>query len=412
MSVRSSASPNVVPEPRSATGHTAEATISDVDGRTDKSTNGSTDGSLKRAATETIGGLPTALIEPVVERERNGRVVVAYVASVVTLIAAVLLGASIGSAGPAPWRVPLELINRLPLISIESGVNDLDWVIIWMVRMPRVILGLLVGGMLSIGGASYQGVFRNPLVDPYLLGSAAGAGLGATVVLTIGRGATASWPVDPVPVVAFAMALITVLLTYSIGGSFSRSARSGVTLVLAGVAVTAFVTAIQTFVLQRNLDVVREVFSWILGRLSLADWAAVRLCLPYIVVAVIVLILMRRHLDLLRLGDDEAGALGMSVARTRLIVVFAATLGTAAAVAVSGLIGFVGLVIPHVVRLLVGASYKHLIPLSFLVGASFLIIADIPSRTMLGGAETPIGVITAFLGAPFFVYLLRRNRAV
>jgi iron complex transport system permease protein len=345
-----------------------------------------------------------------IEPSRTRRVVIAYVTAVVALVGAVVLGASIGSAGPAPWRVPLALLDHLPLISIDSGVDDLDWAIIWKIRMPRVLLGLLVGGMLSIGGASYQGVFRNPLVDPFLLGSAAGAGLGATLVLTIGRGVTASWPIDPVPVVAFVAALVTVALTYSIGGAFGGSTRSGVTLVLGGVAVTAFVTAIQTFVLQRNVDVVREVFSWILGRLSSADWADVRLCLPYIVASVIVLFLMRRHLDLLRLGDDEAAALGMSVARTRLIVVFAATLGTAAAVAVSGLIGFVGLVIPHVVRLLVGASYKHLIPLSFLVGAAFLILADIPSRTLLGGAETPIGVITAFLGAPFFLYLLRKNR--
>ncbi len=344
---------------------------------------------------------------PTVGRSRIG---VIYVASVALLIAAVLLGASVGSAGPASWRVPLALIDRLPLVSIDSGTTDFDWAIIWKIRMPRVMLGLLVGGMLSIGGASYQGVFRNPLVDPYLLGSAAGAGLGATVVLTVARTSTTGWPIDPVPMVAFASALATVSVTYLVGGAFGRSARTGNTLVLAGVAVTAFVTAVQTFLLQRNLDVVREVFSWILGRLSSADWADVRLCAPYIAVSVIVLFAMRRHLDVLRVGDEEASSLGMSVGRTRFIVVVAATLGTAAAVAVSGLIGFVGLVIPHIVRLIAGASYRHLIPLSFIIGAAFLVLADIPSRTLQGGAETPIGVITAFLGAPFFVYLLRRNR--
>ena len=333
-----------------------------------------------------------------------------YVIAVGLLVVALLLGVSNGSAGPASWRVPLALLDRLPLVSIDSGLSEFDWNIVWKIRMPRVLLGLLVGGMLSIGGASYQGVFRNPLVDPYLLGSAAGAGLGATAVLTIGRDITAGWPVDPVPVVAFSAALITVSVTYLVGGAFGRSARTGTTLVLAGVAVTAFATAIQTFLLQRNADVVREVFSWILGRLSSATWSDVQLSFPYIAVSVLVLFMMRRHLDVLRVGDEEADALGMSVGRTRLIVVVAATLGTAAAVGVSGLIGFVGLVIPHVVRLVAGASYRHLIPLSFLVGAAFLMLADIPSRTLQGGAETPIGVITAFLGAPFFVYLLRRNR--
>lgn len=337
----------------------------------------------------------------------DGSAVWWYLAASVLLLVSVLAGASTGAAGPSWWRVPLALLDHLPLISIDSGVSEIEWNIIWQIRMPRVVLGVLVGGMLSIGGASYQGVFRNPLVDPYLLGSAAGAGLGAIVVLTIARDATASWPIDPVPVVAFAGAMGTVFLTYVVGAGYRSTARTGTTLVLAGVAVSAFVTAVQTYILQRNADVVRDVFAWILGRLSSAQWDDVRLCLPYIVVSVAVLLMMRRHLDLLRVGDDEATALGMSVGRTRLIVVAAATLGTAAAVGVSGLIGFVGLVIPHVVRLAAGASYRHLIPLSFLVGASFLVVADIPGRTLQGGAETPIGVVTAFLGAPFFVYLLR-----
>lgn len=333
-----------------------------------------------------------------------------YLAAGALLVVSACASASIGAAGPASWRVPLALLDRLPLISIDSGVSEIEWNIIWKIRMPRVVLGVLVGGMLSIGGASYQGVFRNPLVDPYLLGSAAGAGLGAIIVLTIARDATSQWPVDPVPVVAFVGAMATVFVTYVVGTGSRGAARTGTTLVLAGVAVTAFVTAVQTYILQRNADVVREVFAWILGRLSSASWSDVRLCLPYIIVSVIVLVAMRRHLDLLRVGDEEASALGMSVARTRLIVVVAATLGTAAAVGVSGLIGFVGLVVPHVVRLAVGASYRHLIPLSFLAGGSFLVLADIPGRTLQGGAETPIGVVTAFLGAPFFVYLLRRNR--
>jgi iron complex transport system permease protein len=325
------------------------------------------------------------------------------------LVVAMLIGASIGPAGPAAWRVPLALLDRLPLISVDSGVSEAEWNIIWKIRMPRVVLGALVGAMLSVAGASYQGVFRNPLVDPYLLGAAAGAGLGATLVLTMGRDLTAAWPVDPVQLVAFAFALGTVAVTYSVGSTFGGR-RDGATLVLAGVAVVSFATAIQTFLLQRNLDVVREVFQWILGRLSGATWSDVGAVTPYVVVSVVVLMLHRRHLDVFRVGDDEATTLGVPVPRTRLIIVIAATLGTAAVVSVSGLIGFVGLVVPHVIRLMAGASYRLLIPLSLLFGGGFLVLADVVGRQLMSPAETPIGVVTAFVGAPFFIYLLRTRR--
>jgi iron complex transport system permease protein len=334
-----------------------------------------------------------------------------YVTGAVFLLGAILLAASIGPAGPAAWRVPLALLDHLPLVSIDSGVTEAEWRIVWRIRMPRVILGALVGAMLSVAGASYQGVFRNPLVDPYLLGVAAGAGLGATLVLTVGRGVTAGWPVDPVQFVAFAFALGTVAVTYTVGVSASGS-RSGATLVLAGVAVVSFATAVQTFLLQRNLDVVREVFQWILGRLSGATWSSVLTVLPYVVISVVVLMLHRRHLDVLRVGDDEAATLGLAVGRARLIIVVAATLGTAAVVSVSGLIGFVGLVVPHAIRLMAGAGYRRLIPLSILFGGGFLVLADVPGRMLTAPAETPIGVVTAFIGAPFFIYLLRTRKVV
>lgn len=332
-----------------------------------------------------------------------------YATFTLVLVGAVLVGASVGPAGPSAWRVPFAMLDHLPLISLDSGVSEAQWNIVWEIRMPRVVLGGLVGGMLSIAGASYQGVFRNPLVDPYLLGAAAGAGLGATLTLTVGRGVTVGWPIDPVPTVAFAFSLLTVLVTYMVGASFGGS-RSGVTLVLAGVAVVSFATAVQTFVLQRNLDVVREVFQWILGRLAGATWTDVRLVVPYVTISCVVLMLHRRHLDVFRIGDEEATTLGVSVARTRLVIVVAATLGTAAVVSVSGLIGFVGLVVPHVIRLMAGAGYRRLLPLSLLGGASFLILADVPGRMLASPAETPIGVVTAFIGAPFFIYLLRTRR--
>mgnify|MGYP001823371709 FL=1 len=334
-----------------------------------------------------------------------------FVVAGAVLLGAILVGASLGPAGPAWWRVPVEMLNRLPLVSIDSGVTETEWNIVWQIRMPRVIVGGLVGAMLSVAGASYQGVFRNPLVDPYLLGAAAGAGLGATFMLTTGRSVTEDWPIDPVQFVAFLMALLTVAVTYTVGASFG-GVRSGSTLVLAGVAVVSFATAVQTFILQRNLDVVREVFNWILGRLSGSTWSDVRTVTPYVVLACVVLMLHRRHLDVFRVGDDEAASLGVSVARTRLVIVIAATLGTAAVVSVSGLIGFVGLIVPHVIRLMAGAGYRRVVPLSILLGAAFLILADVPGRMLTSPAETPIGVVTAFIGAPFFIYLLRTRKIV
>ena len=322
---------------------------------------------------------------PVAVRPDAGRAALWVAGSVLALAAALVLGILVGPAGTS------------------------DWSIIWNIRAPRVVLAALVGSTLSLAGASYQGVFRNPLVDPYLLGVAAGAGLGATVVFTVGRGVSESWVIDPLPLAAFVGGLVAVVVTYVVGSAFG-SDRASTTLVLAGVAVTSLTTAIQTFLLQRNTDVVRQVYSWILGRLNTATWSDVRLVLPYVIVSTVALLMHRRLLDVLRVGDEEASALGADVRRIRLAVVGAATLGTAAVVAVSGLIGFVGIIVPHAVRLVVGASYRLVLPLSMLLGAAFLILADIPGRVLDRPAETPIGVVTAFLGAPFFLLILRTRQ--
>jgi iron complex transport system permease protein len=306
--------------------------------------------------------------------------------AVVLLVAAVVLGAMIGPAGT---------------------ISSANWDIIWNIRLPRVVLAGVVGATLSLSGASYQGVFRNPLVDPYLLGAAAGAGLGATLVFAYGRTATSGWPVDPLPLAAFVGALAAVLVTYLVGASFGGS---GLSLVLAGVAVAALGTAVQQYLLLRNSDVIREVYSWISGRVSTATWDDVKLVTPYVLVAAAVLMVHRRQLDVLRVGDEEAMTLGSEVRRIRLVVVIAATLGTAAVVSVSGLIGFVGIMVPHLVRLVAGSSYRVVLPLSILVGASFLILADIPGRMIEHGGETPIGVVTALVGAPMFIFVLRSRR--
>ena len=307
-------------------------------------------------------------------------------AALVLLVAAVALGAMIGPAG---------------------GISSANWNIIWNIRLPRVVLAGLGGSMLSLSGASYQGGFRNPLVDPYLLGAAAGAGLGASLVFIYGRTNTAGWLVDPLPLAAFVGALLAVLLTYSVGASFGGSSLS---LVLAGVAVAALATAVQQYLLLRHSDVIKEVYSWISGRVSTATWSDVKLVLPYVIVCSVLLLVHRRHLDVFRVGDEEAATLGSQVRRVRLVIVVAATLGTAAVVSVSGLIGFVGIMVPHLVRLLAGSSYRMVLPLSIVVGAAFLILADIPGRVLERGSETPIGVVTALLGAPMFIFVLRSRR--
>jgi iron complex transport system permease protein len=330
------------------------------------------------------------------------------VAALVCLAGAVLVGILVGPAGLPPGAVLKELVNRLPLVRVHSGLSPLEAAILWQIRVPRVVLGGVVGAMLAMAGASYQGVFRNPLADPYLLGVAAGAGLGATLAVVYLPG-HASWPVDPVPFTAFAGALVAVAATYVLGRSGARS-RNTATLILAGVAVAAFFTAAQTYVQQQHADTVQQIYSWILGGLGTAGWRQVALILPYVAVSGLALVVHRRILDVMSLGDDEAEGLGIRAARVRLLVVAAATLGTAAAVAVSGLIGFVGIIVPHTVRLLAGPSYRRILPLSVVGGAAFLILTDLVARTALAPGEIPIGVITAFVGAPFFVVVLRRAR--
>ncbi len=328
------------------------------------------------------------------------------VGGVVAVAAALALGLSIGAVALPFGDVLSELVSHLPLVGGRSALSGPQAAIITELRLPRVVLGLMVGALLASAGACYQGVFRNPLVDPYLLGAAAGAGLTVTIVIVA---ASASSGSPALPFAAFAGALGAVGLSWFVGRAGGR--RSAASLLLAGIAITSFLTAIQTYLQQRNADTIRQVYSWILGRLSTADWGDVLLVLPYFVISVVVLIAHRRVLDVLAVGDEEAGALGIPVGRTRLVLVATASMATAAAVSVSGLIAFVGIIIPHAVRLSAGASYRIILPLSILYGAAFLALADLVARTALAPAEIPIGVVTAFVGAPFFVLVLRTSPA-
>jgi iron complex transport system permease protein len=341
---------------------------------------------------------------------RGRRATAPVVIATAVLIVAVIAGISIGPVGIPPGEIVSTLISHLPWHPSVS-VQPIDAAIIWQIRLPRVVLGALVGSMLAGGGAAYQGVFRNPLADPYLLGVAAGAGLGATAVIISGGS------IALLPVAAFGGGVAAVALTYSLGAAGRRDdagprgATGTASILLAGIAVAALLTAAQTYLQQAHTQTLQSVYAWILGGLSNATWRQAGMILPYVAISAVALIAYRRLLDVLRVGEAEAGALGVNVPRLRLIVVIAATLGVAAAVSVSGLIGFVGIIVPHVVRLTAGASYRIIVPVSLIGGAAFLALADIAARTVQPDTEVPIGVITAAIGAPFFLFVLRSRRA-
>ncbi len=324
-------------------------------------------------------------------------------------VAAVLIAALLGTCIGAVWISPMHVLDivmtHIAGIHLASSATSTEDTIIWQLRLPRVVLALFVGSILATSGCAYQGTFRNPLADPYLLGVSAGASLGATSAIVFSN-STVHWLL---PLASFTGAMMAVGLTYSLGRS-ALVGRSATSLILAGVAVASLLTAIQTLVQQRNSDKIREVYGWILGRLSTSGWSDVQLVAPYIIVCTAILWQHRRVLDVFSVGDEEALSMGLPVNRARAAIIIAASLGTAAAVSVTGLIGFVGIIVPHTIRLFTGNSYRRLMPLTIAFGGVFLVFADIISRTVLAPQEIPIGVVTALLGAPFFLFVLGSSR--
>jgi len=317
--------------------------------------------------------------------------------------AAALLIACLLAVGFGPVNLNFGSIIRT-LLGLPNGLENEDRTLLLELRLPRVVLGAIVGAALATSGAVYQSVFRNPLADPYLLGAASGAGLGATIAITNGGGNLHAL----LPIFAFLGGVLAVAATFLVAG---RLFADPSTLLLAGIAVGSFATAFQTYLQQRNSAALRQVYSWILGELTVANWDVVKWAGFYIFIALFLLIRISKVLDALMLSDEEAYSLGVSPQKIRLIAVAAATLATATAVSASGLIGFVGIVVPHLVRgLTKRATNRSLLSIAF-VGAAFLVLADLGARTLLSPAELPIGVITAFVGAPFFLFVLRaRNR--
>ena len=316
-----------------------------------------------------------------------------------------LFVAATASAFTGPVRLPFLDVAR-ELIGI-SALDTRDHAILWSIRLPRVAMAIVVGATLAVAGAAYQAVFRNPLADPYLLGVSSGAGLGVTVAVVAGASIGFGGGALGIVGAAFVGGVIAVSATYMVSRGVGHGSSATV-VVLAGVAVAAFANAAQTYVQQRNIETVQRVYSWMLGNLGIASWGSILMVLIPAGFCWLVIVLSSRLLDVMTVGDLEARTLGVDPGLVRLALVAVATMGTAAVVSVSGLIGFVGIIVPHALRLIVGPGHRLLLPLTLIWGAIFLLAADTAARTLLAPAELPGGVVTAAVGAPFFLFILRR----
>ena len=321
-----------------------------------------------------------------------------FLSSVLFLLLALILSLAIGSVFISPKEIWQVILGH----GSETFTS-----ILWKIRLPRTILIALTGAALGGSGATYQGLFRNPLADPFLIGVASGAGLGAVIAMSI-HWPYSYWGLMAIPLSAFVAALLTVFIVYSL-------ARVGNTipttnLILAGVAFSSFATSLTSFLMLRSTGEVRRALGWLLGGASQSGWTAILAIMPYLLIGISVLIFSGHALNLLQFGDDQAQQLGLNVTRTKRILLAASSLSTAAAVAFSGIIGFIGLIVPHLIRLWFGPDYRRLLPLSILGGATALLICDVVSRVIIAPQEIPVGIITALVGAPFFLWVLKNAK--
>ena len=296
-------------------------------------------------------------------------------------------------------------ITSIPTILDPNGTLG---TILFRLRVPHMVLLVLVGAGLSGSGAAYQGLFRNPLADPFLIGVSSGASVGAVIAMSI------QWPYTTlgliaIPLCAFLGAIFAVL-------TVSQLARVGKTipttnLILAGVSVSAFSSAITSLLMLQSSGELHRAIVWLMGGSTMTGWGPVLGVLPYILVGLAVLLTMGHRLNVLQFGDEQASQLGVPVQKNRVIIVAAATLTTAAAVSYAGVIGFVGLVVPHIVRFLWGSDYRRILPLSMIGGAGLLLLTDVLARTVAAPQEIPVGIITSLIGAPFFLWVLQRSKS-
>lgn len=336
----------------------------------------------------------------------KGKAQLLTAALAVATIPALLMAASIGSTGLGPMDLALALLERAGLLS--SGLSDVDRAILLDVRLARVLLAWGVGGALAASGAVFQGLLRNSLADPFTVGVSSGAALGASLAILLGLGGYTVMGIGGLPPAAFAGALLALWAVHHLSsrGGFSSPG----TLVLAGIVVSTTLSAGISLIKSLNEESVSSIVFWIMGSLSNRGWAHVWFSLPYVALAFGAMIFYARDLDLMALGDESARQLGVDAKTVRRNLLIASSLATGAAVAVSGVVGFVGLVVPHLVRNSTGPAHRPLVINSFLGGGVLLALADAVARTVLGGGEElPVGVVTALVGGPFFCWLLGRK---
>lgn len=324
------------------------------------------------------------------------KIVAAYGISVALLLVSIWCGISIGSVS-----VPISTLW-------DAESNPTAYSILWNIRMPRVILAALVGASLAIAGAAFQGLLKNPLADPYTLGISSGASVGAVFTLFFG----VSLPVlglFTLPIFSMIGAFVTLVVVMGFARLVDRTLKME-TLILTGVIFSSFLGSCISLMIALTGEELRSIMGWLLGSVSMRGWPYVKMILPFVMIGALILWLHRRELNAMIYGEERAKYLGVDVKRSKYIILIGGSMLTGAAVAVSGTIGFVGLVVPHMVRMVLGADHRHLLIISFLNGASLLVVCDLVSRTIIAPTELPIGVITSFIGAPVFAYIFFKQR--
>lgn len=339
----------------------------------------------------------------------RGRLAGYGAAGLILLAVTLLFCIGIGSVYVPAGDIAAILLHRIPGL---SRLITPDWTtaaeqIVVQVRLPRVLLGMLVGASLAVAGAGFQGVLRNPLADPFTLGVSSGSAIGAAVLIFFG------WQfsllgIFTLPMVAFVTGAVTLWIVIWLARENGKLPIES--LVLSGVVMQSFLGAVVSFLTAMSKKTINEIYYWTMGSLSLRGWSYTAILLPYLLIGALFLWSRAKHLNLLTLGERQASHSGMAVERTKLAVLLVATLMTAAAVSVSGVIGFAGLVVPHMIRLITGPDYRLIIPLSALGGGIFMMWSDLAARSLLAPTEIPLGIVTAFVGAPFFGYLLYRKK--
>ncbi len=328
-------------------------------------------------------------------------------APVVAILILALGVSAVLSVGIGAVEIPPGEVIKALAPGVEPAKTSYN-AIVWDLRLPRVLLALIVGGSLGAAGAAFQGLFQNALAEPYVVGASSGAALGAVLVITGGLTLSGAG-FGPVGLGAFVGALLSVLIVYAVAEA--SGSGSVISLLLAGVAFSTMLSALVSLVMILNTQDLSQTFGWLLGGLGGRTWGQIGITVLYATPGVIVIWLMARPLDALACGDETAQGLGLNLRPARVLIVAAASLATAAAVAVSGVIGFVGLMAPHITRVWVGADHVRVIPISLLMGALLLLVADTAARTVMAPVELPVGILTAMIGGPFFLYLLARGRA-